>query len=127
MRHFGILLFVISITSCSFGQFIPSGFDNVEFDRLAELNVISKPSSDKQEWCNKEKIERILVQSEVLSVYSRYTLNSNIAEIYKEINDLADEMSQKETPSAMYCKLKRQSIHDITEKALEVFGGRIKA
>ena len=58
--------------------------------------------------------------------YSEGTLNTNTAEIYAQIDSLVTELSSRENPSTGYCILKKQSIVEVTDKAIETFGGRFK-
>jgi len=119
------LTFVVA--GCSnFSKFIPSGFDSTEFDRLAELHVVSTSPLVGDNWCRSADINRMHFLSEILLTYSKYTLNTNISDIYTEINSLTDELRQAEEPSPVYCKLKRENISNATQGALEVFGKRVK-
>ena len=124
MRYFLFAASLMLIASCAdLKKWIPSDFDNVEFDSLASLYVVAiHPSTD--DWCNKRELQYMDRQSAKLEVYSKYRLNSNINDIYAEIHGLASELNDRESPSGVYCKLKRGNIADATDKALEVFGGR---
>ena len=64
--------------------------------------------------------------SQFLQRYSEGTLNTNTAEIYAQIDSLVTELSSRENPSTGYCILKKQSIVEVTDKAIETFGGRFK-
>jgi len=119
MKHL-VLLPLLFLAGCNL---LPSDFDNVEFDRLASLNVMSiHPVTD--DWCRESELKRMNYVSYILKIYSKYRLNANIAEIYSEIHSLTAELAEREDPSNTYCKLKRNNIHKATTKALEVFGGR---
>tara|TARA_E500000178_G_scaffold351615_1_gene413126 strand:+ start:333 stop:713 length:381 start_codon:yes stop_codon:yes gene_type:complete len=113
----------IGLAGCSsIGKFLPSEFDNVEYGKLVELNVIS--TSHQNDWCKKSTLGQMNYRAEWLHTYSAHRLNDNITEIYKGIWDLTEELVAREEPSQGYCKIKRNSIHDITENALSVFGDR---
>lgn len=118
-------LLVISLTGCStLGKLIPSKFDNVEYGKLVELNVLTTAHVNAEDWCNKSIINQLNYRAEYLHTYSTYRLNANIADIYKGIYDLTQELKEKENPSDAYCRIKRQSIQKITTETLEVFGSR---
>lgn len=120
----GVTFFVAGCTNIA--KFIPSSFDGVEFDRLAELKVVSSSPLVGDDWCRAADINRMQFLSEILLTYSTYTLNQNITEVYAEINSLTTELKQAEEPSPVYCKLKRENINVATTRALEVFGKRVK-
>lgn len=126
MKSFIALSLVVLLSGCSvIGKFMPSNFDNAEFGKLVELNVVSMSVNPKaQDWCNPMIIGQMNYRAEWLHTYSKYRLNDNITAIYKGIHDLTSELIERETPSTTYCKIKRQSIHKITSDALEVFGSR---
>ena len=126
------LLTVIAVTvifaGCSnLSNLIPEKYDAVEFNRLAELHVITKGSArDQMVWCLPSEIKYIRYNSEVLAVYAEHTLKPRIAEIYAEIADLARELAARKEPSEAYCRIKRNNITELTRSALEVFGTRSK-
>lgn len=117
---------VLGLASCSaIDRFMPSDFDNVEYDMLVELNVISKSDLVKEKsWCHPSHLSRMAYLSTRLEVYATHRLNENIVNIYKEINSMAKELRDREDPSNTYCKIKRQNIHKITADTLSVFGSR---
>lgn len=118
-------MLVTVLAGCSsIGKFIPSKFDNVEYGKLVELNVLTTSHGGVEDWCNKAIINQLNYRAEYLHTYSTYRLNANIANIYKGIHDLTKELRAKENPSDAYCKIKRQSIQKITTEALSVFGSR---
>ena len=118
------VLLTVVLTGCagfSLNQ-LPNKFDNVEYRDLVELNVLSKWS----ETCSPTEIERMDYLGNILKTYSKGTLNDNVAEIYSEVSSLTSELRARENPSQIYCKLKRENITIATEKAIEIFGGRLK-
>lgn len=116
---------VAFLAGCSsLGKFIPSKFDNVEYGKLVELNVLTTSHAGAEDWCNKAIVNQLNYRAEYLHTYSKYRLNANIASIYKGIHDLTKELREKENPSDAYCRIKRQSIQKITTEALSVFGSR---
>lgn len=118
------LLIATLLSGCStIAKFAPSNFDNVEYGYLNELYVVAAWEDS----CKKAHLVRIQYLSRVLKSYSANTLNDNVASIYAEINSLAEELTSKDNPSPVYCKLKRNNITLATERALEVFGGRVKS
>lgn len=119
MKHLTTFLILIAITGCGLS---PSRFDNVEFGYLSELRAISTL----EESCNQEHIDEIKFLSAVLKVYSKNTLNENITRIYAEIHDLATELAERENPSNVYCRIKRENIAVASDNALEIFGKRRK-
>lgn len=119
------LVLVTFLGGCSsLGKFIPSKFDNVEYGKLVELNVIAISHGRTQEWCNASILNQMKYRAEWLHTYSKYRLNANITEIYKGLLDLTTELKDRENPSEAYCKIKRTSIHDTTTNVLSVFGSR---
>lgn len=118
-----VVLLATVVASCGI---IPDDFDNVEFDRLAELNVLASAPLDGKNWCGGADIGMLNFNAKVLAVYSEHTLNENIANIYLEIADLTQELHDRKDPSEAYCKIKRNNIANATQKALDVFGGRRK-
>lgn len=101
---------------------LPSKFDNVEYRDLVELNVLSKWS----ETCASPELERMDYLGRILATYGSNALNDDIGEIYTEVSSLASELRARENPSPAYCKLKRTNISEATDRAIEVFGGRMK-
>ena len=116
-------MFTFLLAGCSaLGKYIPSNFDNVEYGKLVELNVISTTVSGT--WCQKSTIQQMNYRAEWLKTYSKYRLNDNIAGIYEQIGSITKELNDRPNPSEAYCRLKRQSIQKITTETLEVFGDR---
>lgn len=119
------VLLTFMLAGCSaLGKLIPSKFDNVEYGKLVELNVLTTAHVSAEDWCNKAIINQLNYRAEYLHTYSTYRLNANIADIYKGIYDLTQELKEKENPSDAYCRIKRQSIQKITTETLSVFGSR---
>lgn len=112
----------ILLSGCAGLNRLPNKFDNVEYRDLVELNVLSKWSTT----CNQAELDRMSYLGNILETYSAGTLNNDVAEIYKEISSLTAELKTRENPSEVYCKLKRNTITESTNKAIEVFGGRLK-
>ena len=117
-------LFFASLLFFAGCSLLPSDFDNVEFDRLASLNVLSISPYVNDDWCRQAELKRMKYVSDILQVYSQNRLNDNISNIYAEIGSLVNELNEREKPSSAYCQLKRKNIHKATTSALEVFGGR---
>lgn len=124
MRYFLFATSLLFLASCAdLKRWIPSDFDNVEFDSLASLYVVAvQPATE--DWCKGSELLYLERQSAKLELYSKYRLNTNIVDVYTEIHSLASELYNRESPSNVYCKLKRGNIADASEKALKVFGGR---
>jgi hypothetical protein len=121
----GILLSLLVVTGCAnIAKWVPSDFDNVEFDRLAELHILASEPLDGKNWCGSYDIGMMHYNARVLSVYSEYRLNQNITDVYTAIQDLTQELKDRENPSEGYCKIKRQGIANISKQALETFGDR---
>lgn len=117
------LVLVSLLTGCStIGKLIPSKFDNVEYGKLVELNVISTMAPGG--WCQESAIQQMNYRAVWLQTYSKYRLNENIAKIYEQIGDITKELNERENPSEAYCRIKRENIHKITAETLQVFGGR---
>ena len=113
---------LLSIVGCSAMQSgLPDKFDSTEFSELVRLNLVSESTE-----CSKEDIHEAYEMSAFLSKYAEHTLNGNNAEIYYQINDLVEELHERESPSDAYCKLKWRNINDVTNRALEVSGSRRK-
>jgi hypothetical protein len=116
---------IIMLSACSsLTKWIPSDFDNVEFDRLAELHVLASEPLDGKNWCGSMDIGMMNYHAKILKVYSEHRLNQNIEKIYDAIFDLTTELRDRENPSEPYCKIKRTGIANITEQALVTFGDR---
>ena len=114
-------LFVIVIpflVSCSW---ISSDFDESEYLLLSQLKVIT----DWSDSCNPNEINSMKMLSRTLVVYSKGRLNSNISEIYQQINALVEELSNNKTPNDTYCAIKREYISTIVDKTLNVYGDRL--
>ena len=123
VKNILIGLLVITISGCSsIGKWLPSEFDNVEYGKLVELNVISNMPQD--DWCKKSTISQMNYRAQYLHTYAEHRLNDNIVEIYKGMHGLTQELVDKEEPSQAYCRIKRTNIHDITTNMLAVFGDR---
>jgi hypothetical protein len=119
-----MVLLILTLMGCSsFAKFLPSNFDNVEFGKLVELNILAiTPSTT--DWCDKSDIAKMSYVSRQLEVYSFNRLNTNISNIYAGINSLVLELNDKQNPSSAYCKIKRTSIYETTKKTLATFGDR---
>ena len=118
---FFVGLIVLAVSSCS--TLIPSKFDNVEYGKLVELNVVSAMGEDGL-WCMKPVLSQMNYRSHYLHTYSQHRLNDNITEIYKGLHGLTTELVEKKNPSDAYCRIKRTNIHNITDNVLSVFGDR---
>lgn len=113
----------LAIAGCSsIGKYLPSEFDNVEYGKLVELNVIS--NMPQEDWCKKSTVNQMNYRAKYLVTYAENRLNDNITEIYKGLHGLTEELVNKEEPSQAYCRIKRTNIHNITTNVLSVFGDR---
>ena len=117
-----LCLFILSGCT-SIGKFLPSDFDNVEYGKLVELNVVSA-MGETGLWCMKPILSQMNYRAFYLHTYSKHRLNENITGIYKKLHDLTTELVDRENPSDAYCRIKRTNIHKLTTQSLEVFGGR---
>lgn len=114
---------LLALSGCAnIGKFFPSEFDNVEYGKLVELNVIANMPQD--DWCKKSTISQMNYRALYLHTYAENRLNDNITEIYKGLHGLTEELVNKEEPSQAYCRIKRTNIHDITTNILSAFGDR---
>lgn len=124
VKNILVLASVLILGACStIGKYLPSDFDNVEYGKLVELNVVSAMGEDGL-WCMKPVLSQMNYRSFYLHTYSKNRLNENITEIYKGLHGLTTELVERENPSDAYCRIKRTNIHNITSSALEVFGDR---
>jgi len=114
-------LIVAAVSGCS--SLMPSKFDNVEYGKLVELNVVSAMGEDGL-WCMKPVLSQMNYRSHYLHTYSQHRLNDNITEVYKDLHVLTTELVERENPSDAYCRIKRNNIHNITDNVLSVFGDR---
>jgi len=105
-------------------QWMPSEFDNVEFNSLATLYVLANTPASEEEWCNRRELFAMKRMSLRLQVYSEHRLNDNIGDIYRELNSLINELYDRENPTDVYCKIKRMTVAESIDRTLEVFGGR---
>jgi hypothetical protein len=124
VKNILVLASVLILGACStIGKYLPSDFDNVEYGKLVELNVVSA-MGEPGLWCMKPILSQMNYRAFYLHTYSDHRLNENITGIYKGLHDLTTELVEKENPSDAYCRIKRTNIHNITTSALEVFGDR---
>jgi hypothetical protein len=122
MKYSLALLTVLFLSGCSLLDKVPDKFDNVEYERLIQLSV----DVDMVSGCDVDNIQSMLYNSRVLKKYSQGTLGKETIFVYEEINDLVEEMNNREAPSVVYCELKRKNIRTLTDKAIQVYGRRIK-
>jgi hypothetical protein len=122
MKYSLALLTVLFLSGCSLLDKVPDKFDNVEYERLIQLSV----DVDMVSGCDVDNIQSMLYNSRVLKKYSQGTLGKETIFVYGEINDLVEEMNNREAPSVVYCELKRKNIRTLTDKAIQVYGRRIK-
>ena len=116
MNKVNVFLLTIFLSSCSL---LPDPFDNIEYMHLVHLNILAAETKDCQ-------VSEMKYYSQFLQRYSEGTLNTNTAKIYGEINTLVEELHARENPSPMYCILKKESIVEVTDDAIETFGRRFK-
>tara|TARA_B110000444_G_scaffold258548_1_gene299753 strand:+ start:504 stop:884 length:381 start_codon:yes stop_codon:yes gene_type:complete len=120
----GFLFVAVMISGCAnVKDYVPENFDGNEYMKLAELSVLSGLS----ESCNGMEMASMRFNSAVLMKYSEGTLKENIAEIYAGIHDLTVELTERENPSAAYCKIKRGNITKLVDEAMDTFGDRKKS
>lgn len=119
---YAILVFTLFLSGCSILDYMPDKFDNVEYERLVSLGV----TVDMASGCDVDNIQEMLYNSRILKKYSQGTLGKGTTLVYSEINDLIEELNSRESPSVVYCDLKRKNIKSITEQAIETYGRRIK-
>lgn len=128
MKYFSLLAFVV-LTGCAglnnIANNLPDRFDNVEFAYLVELNVISS-NTFSEDFCKDAELKRMHYNATILAKYSEKTLNTNTADIYKQIKDLTFELMSRKDPSQGYCKVKRENITEVTDTALTIFGDKLK-
>jgi hypothetical protein len=121
-----ILVTIISVgllTSCSnIVDYFPEKFDGNEYMKLAELSVLSCMGTD----CNDNIVKSMRYNSAVLMKYSEGTLKENIADIYAGIHAETVQLTERENPSAAYCKIKRKNISSLVQQAMDTFGDRKK-
>jgi len=122
MKYSLALLTVLFLSGCSLLDKVPDKFDNVEYERLIQLSV----DVDMVSGCDVDNIQSMLYNSRVLKKYSQGTLGKETIFVYGEINGLVEEMNNREAPSVVYCELKRKNIRTLTDKAIQVYGRRIK-
>lgn len=119
----GFLLVAIMVSGCAnFRDYVPEDFDGNEYMKLAELSVLSSLS----ETCDGVELASMRFNSAVLMKYSEGTLKQNIADIYAGIYDLTVELTERENPSAAYCRIKRGNITKLVDEAMDTFGERKK-
>jgi hypothetical protein len=123
LQKFIILSVAFLLAGCStIASWIPDKFDNVEYERLVQLNV----TVDMVSGCDQDNIQDMLYNSRILKKYSQGTLGKDASVVYAEINSLVEEMNNRENPSVVYCELKRKNIRTLTEKAIDIYGNRLK-
>ena len=130
MKNFLIAVGLLTVAGCAnLTDWIPEKYDSAEFNRLAELHVVASSllSRSQPVWCHPAELSVITYHTQVLTVYAEHTLKNNITEIYVGIAVLTQELVQRQEPSEAYCRIKRQNIAELTERALEVFGNRSKS
>ena len=119
----GFLFVAIMVSGCAnFRDYVPEDFDGNEYMKLAELSVLSSLS----ETCDGVELASMRFNSAVLMKYSEGTLKQNIADIYAGIYDLTVELTERENPSAAYCRIKRGNITKLVDEAMDTFGERKK-
>lgn len=112
-----IIAFTLLLSGCGL---MPSKFDNVEYMHLVYLNL----ASGNQDGCNHIENQSMVFYSKFLYTYSKHTTNKNIHNTYEEILSLTQELAKRENPSDTYCNIKKKTINNLTNQAIEVYGGR---
>lgn len=119
MKYTAMTAVAMSVVLAACGL-MSSKYDNVEYMHLVYLNI----AADNQHGCNHVENESILFYSKVLTTYSKHTTNKNITDTYGKIQALSQELVNRERPSDAYCNIKKQTIKELTDQALAVYGGR---
>ena len=123
MKGIIIGFMVITIGACSnLGNLIPNKFDNVEYGSLVRLGVIAENTKE----CNETLVITAWGESAFLEKYAKYTMNETNQKIYVKINDLVEELKDREDPTPAYCRIKWGNISKVVEEALSVSGSRQK-
>ena len=121
-KTIGVVLSLFILTSCSVSNLIPNKFDNAEYSALVRLGVVAENTKD----CNVDYINVAWFESAFLDKYAEHTMNETNQRIYAKINELVEELKNREDPSPAYCRIKWSNISSIVEEALEVSGSRMK-
>ena len=70
----------LAIAGCSsIGKYLPSEFDNVEYGKLVELNVIS--NMPQEDWCKKSTVNQMNYRAKYLVTYAENRLDDNVKKI----------------------------------------------
>lgn len=121
-KTIGVVLSLFILTSCSVSNLIPNKFDNAEYSALVRLGVVAENTKD----CDVDYINVAWFESAFLDKYAEHTMNETNQRIYAKINELVEELKNREDPSPAYCRIKWGNISSIVEEALEVSGSRMK-
>jgi hypothetical protein len=121
-KTIGVVLSLFILTSCSVSNLIPNKFDNAEYSSLVRLGVIAENTKA----CDVDYINVAWFESAFLDKYAEHTMNETNQRIYTKINELVEELRNREDPSPAYCRIKWGNISSIVEEALQVSGSRMK-
>jgi|TARA_A100001515_G_C4586992_1_gene214837 hypothetical protein len=119
MSKVKVFLLCFFLSSCGL---IPDKFDNIEYMYLVNLNLLATDSKG----CSHMDATSMLYYSRFLQRYSQGTLNNNTEDIYNQIHSLTKEYYSRKNPSEGYCILKKETIAEITDEAIQTFGKRLK-
>lgn len=123
MKGMVIGFMVVIVGACSnLTNLIPNKFDNVEYGSLVRLGVLTENAKE----CDGSLALSAYGESAFLEKYSKYTMNETNQKIYVKINDLVEELKDREDPSPAYCRIKWGNISAVVEEALSVSGSRQK-
>lgn len=117
MKLMSAVMLVVLLSGCS--NFFPDKFDNVEYEYLTLLSLTAQKAE-----CDYVSMTSMETYAEFLVAYTQYRNNTGTKEIYVGINDLVQEMMERGKFSQGYCTLKTRNIHELTQRAREVFGKR---
>ena len=121
-KTIGVVLSLFILTSCSVANLIPNKFDNAEYSALVRLGVVAENTKD----CDVDYINVAWFESAFLDKYAEHTMNETNQRIYAKINELVEELKNREDPSPAYCRIKWGNISKVVEEALSVSGSRQK-
>lgn len=111
------------MTGCGSLKYMPENFDGNEYMKLAELSVMA----DLSPTCDGIELASMRFNAAVLMKYSEGTLKENIADIYEGLYSEIVQLSEREKPSAAYCKIKRENVSNLIDQAMDTFGDRKKS
>lgn len=124
MRLSIILLSTLALSGCgSLMNLFPDQFDNMEYAKVVELNVVASVSKNS---ITCQRPDNAYLTAKFLEVYSKGTMNETNQKIYAEVGSLVSELYQRNDPSPAYCKIKWGNIEKATSEVIALSGARIK-